>query len=60
MMSGITNMGRINGKIPDDLEAKIRAKAAEKYRGKRGALGSVLAEAIELYLKQEEKQKPKK
>jgi hypothetical protein len=49
-------MGRINAIIPDDLERKLRVKATEKYL-KKGALGLALAEAIELWLKQEEKAK---
>lgn len=47
-------MGRINAIIPDDLESKLRGKAAQKYLGKKGALGLALAEAIELWLKEEE------
>jgi hypothetical protein len=46
-------MGRINAIIPDDLESKLRVKATQKYLGKKGALGLVLAEAIELWLKEE-------
>ena len=48
-------MGRINALIPDDLESKLRVKATQKYLGKKGALGLVLTEAIELWLKEEEK-----
>ena len=47
-------MGRINAIIPDDLETKIRVKATQKYLHKKGALGLVLAEAVELWLKQED------
>jgi len=46
-------MGRINAIIPDDLERKLRTKAAEKYL-RKGNLGLALAEAIQLWLKQEE------
>jgi len=47
-------MGRINAIIPEDLERKIRVKATQKYLGKKGALGIALAEAINLWLKEEE------
>ena len=47
-------MGRINAIIPDDLESKLRVKATQKYLGKKGALGLVVAEAVELWLKEEE------
>ena len=49
-------MGRINAIIPDDLESKLRIRATQKYLGKKGALGLVVAEAIELWLKKEENQ----
>lgn len=47
-------MGRINAVIPDDLERKLRTKAAEKFGGKKGALGLAVTEAAKLWLKQEE------
>ncbi len=47
-------MGRINAIIPDQLEKKLRIKAAEKFLGKKGAFGLALKEAIELWLKQSE------
>jgi len=34
------------------LERRLRAKAAEKFMGKKGALGLAVAEAVELWLKQ--------
>ena len=46
-------MGRINAIIPDDLERKFRVKAAEKFGGKKGALGLAVKEAVELWLKQQ-------
>lgn len=45
-------MGQITIQIPDDVERRLRIKVAEKYGGKRGALGEAIAEAIELWLKQ--------
>lgn len=47
-------MGRINAVIPDDLERKLRAKAAEKFMGKKGALGLAVAEAVKFWLEQGE------
>jgi len=53
-------MGRINAIIPDDLESKLRVKVAQKYLGKKGALGLVVAEAIKLWLKKEDSQEKTK
>jgi hypothetical protein len=53
-------MGRINAIISDELDGKIRPNAAEKYRGKKGAFGRALADAIELGLKQEEQKQETK
>lgn len=50
-------MGRINAIISDELERKLRTKAAEKYL-KKGNLGLALTEAIELWLKEEENKGP--
>jgi hypothetical protein len=46
-------MGRINAIIPDELERELRKKAAEKFVGKKGSLGFAVAEAVELWLKQQ-------
>jgi len=53
-------MGRINANLPDELERRLRMKAAEKFVGKKGALGLAVTEAVELWLKQEEASKGKK
>lgn len=45
-------MGQITVQIPNEVERKLRVRVAEKYGGKRGALGDAIAEAIELWLKQ--------
>jgi plasmid stability protein len=45
-------MGQITVQIPDEVERKLRIRVAEKYGGKRGALGEAIAEGIELWLKQ--------
>lgn len=47
-------MGRINAIIPDELEKRLRMKAAEKFLGKKGAFGLAVTEAVELWLKQNE------
>ena len=47
-------MGRINAIIPDEVEKRLRIKAAEKFLGKKGALGLAVTEAVELWLKQNE------
>jgi hypothetical protein len=44
-------MGRICVTIPDEVEKKVRVKVAEKHLGKKGALGQVVSEALELWLK---------
>jgi predicted alternative tryptophan synthase beta-subunit len=53
-------MGRINALISDSLESKLRAKAAQKYLGKKGSLGLALSEAIELWLKEEDRKEKSK
>ena len=45
-------MGRINANIPDELERRLRMRAAEKFMGKKGALGLAVTEAVEFWLKQ--------
>ncbi|MGD0495439.1 MAG: hypothetical protein ABSB28_05300 [Candidatus Bathyarchaeia archaeon] len=47
-------MGRINANIPKELEKRLRMKAAEKFVGKKGALGLAVTEAVDLWLKQNE------
>jgi len=41
--------------IPDDLDKKFRMRVLEKYRSEKGALSKAVVEAIELWLKQDEK-----
>lgn len=48
-------MGRINAIVSDNLESELRSRAAKKFLGKKGALGSALSEAIQLWLREEEK-----
>ena len=47
-------LGQITIQIPDEVERRLRVKVAERYGGKRGALGEAIAEAIELWLRQVE------
>jgi predicted alternative tryptophan synthase beta-subunit len=39
--------------ISDELDRRLRVKVAQKYGGKKGALGKAISEAIELWLKKE-------
>jgi hypothetical protein len=39
--------------IPDELDKRLRVKVAQKYGGKKGALGEAIGEAIELWLEKE-------
>jgi len=52
-------LGQITVQIPDDVERSLRVKVAEKYGGRRGALGDAIAEAIELWLRQDAAPKKK-
>ena len=47
-------MGKLTVEIPDEVERKLRVKVAEKYVGKKGALGEAITDAIRLWLRQEE------
>ncbi len=38
--------------IPDQVEKQLRVKVAEKYGGRKGALGEAIAEAIQKWLKE--------
>ncbi len=43
-------MARLTIVIPDDLDRRLRVRVAEKYGGKKGALGTAICEAVELWL----------
>ena len=47
--------GRMTIELPDDVNRKFRARVAEKYAGRKGALGEAVKEAIELWLEREKK-----
>ena len=53
-------LGQITVQISDEIERRLRVKVAERYGGRRGALGDAIAEAIELWLKQKELEPKKK
>ena len=46
-------MARITMELPDELDKRFRMKVAEKYGGKKGALGDAIREAIELWLQKQ-------
>lgn len=53
---GRLNMnGRMTIELPDELNRKFRARVAEKYGGRKGALGDAVKEAIDLWLEREKK-----
>jgi hypothetical protein len=43
-------MAKLTIIIPDDLDRKLRVRVAQKYGGKKGALGEAIAEAVKLWL----------
>ena len=45
---------RTTVELPDELDRRLRVKVAEKYGGKKGALGEAIREAIELWLEKHE------
>ena len=45
-------MGRMTIIIPDKIEKELRVKVAEKYGGKKGALGEAITDAIQKWLKE--------
>lgn len=46
------SMGRMTIVIPDRVEKELRVKVAEKYGGRKGALGDAIAEAIQKWVKE--------
>jgi hypothetical protein len=43
-------MAKLTIVIPDDLDRRLRVRVAQKYGGKKGALGEAIGEAVELWL----------
>jgi len=46
-------MAKLTIVIPDELDKKLRVRIAQKYGGKKGALGEAIREGIELWLEKE-------
>ena len=42
-------MRKITLSLPDDLDEELRRLAKEKYRGMKGGLSIIMADALELY-----------
>jgi hypothetical protein len=53
-------VGRLDVIIPDDLEKQFRMKVLDKFGAEKGALSKALAEAMRLWLKEEERATRKK
>ena len=53
-------MGKMNISLPDDLETKFRKAVYEKKGMKKGNISESLEEAIEAWVKDENKKKPNK
>ena len=47
-------MARLNIMLPDDLAKQLRLRAIELYDGEKGALSKAIADAVTLWLKQNE------
>ena len=45
-------MGKITIMLPDKVERELRVRVAEKYGGKKGALGEAIADAVSKWLKE--------
>jgi len=46
-------MAKLTIVIPDEIDKKLRVRVAQKYGGKKGALGEAIREGIELWLEKE-------
>ena len=47
-------VGRIDAKISDELEKRLRIRAVEVYGGKKGSLTEALEDAIRVWLREGE------
>ena len=56
----VAMMGQITVLIPDETERRLRVKVAERFGGKKGALGEAIAEAVEIWLRQSDATPKKK
>jgi hypothetical protein len=50
----VTEMGRINVDISDELEKQLRLKTVERFGGKKGDLSRALQEAVKTWLDKKE------
>jgi hypothetical protein len=46
-------MAKLTIVLPDEIDKKLRVKVAQKYGGKKGALGDAISEAVKLWLEKE-------
>jgi hypothetical protein len=46
----VSEMGRINVELPDELEKKLRFKTIERFGGKKGDLSRAVEEAIKTWV----------
>ena len=49
----VTEMGRINVELPDELEKKLRFKTIERFGGKKGDLARAVDEAVKTWISKE-------
>jgi hypothetical protein len=49
----VTEMGRINVELPDEIEKKLRFKTIERFGGKKGDLSRAVDEAVETWISKE-------
>ena len=49
----MSEMGRINVELPDELEKKLRFKTIERFGGKKGDLSKAVEEAIKTWVVKE-------
>jgi hypothetical protein len=47
-------MGRISVELSDELEKKLRFRTIERFGGKKGDLSRAVAEAVKIWVAQEE------
>jgi len=54
-LNGVLRMGQLNITLPDDLEERVRKTAVKKFGAKKGFLSKAFVEALEEWLKKNEK-----
>jgi post-segregation antitoxin (ccd killing protein) len=53
-------VGRLDVVVPDDLEKQFRMEVLDRFGAEKGALSKAIAEAMKLWLKEEERVTRKK